>query len=128
MGKKVYVIIIFIIFAILSGVPISQATSEVEIEPVLEVAINPDDWDPSSRVDETINSTLADKAGKILGFIRNVGIVTSVIALMIIGLKTMFGSIEEKSKYKESLPGYLIGVFLLFATTTIPSIIYNFFK
>ena len=45
---------------------------------------------------------------------------------MIIGLKTMIGSIEEKTQYKESLPGYLIGVFLLFASTTIPSIIYDF--
>lgn len=126
MGKKVCIVIIFIVFAIFSNITISQATSELEMVPVLEVAINPDDWDPSSSVDENINSTLASKAGKILGFIRNVGIVASVIALMIIGVKTVFGSIEEKSQYKESLPGYLIGVFLLFATTTIPSIIYNF--
>lgn len=124
MEKKVYVVIIFILIAIFSKNPISHATREQELTPILNVAFEPNDWEPT--VDEEINSTVSDKAGKILGFIRSVGIVASVIALMIIGLRTMLGSVEEKSQYKESLPGYLIGVFLLFATTTIPSIIYDF--
>lgn len=125
MEKKVYIVIIFIVIAIFSKVPISHATGELELTPIVEVAsFEPSNWDPGGSYQ--INTTVANKAGKILGFIRATGIVASVIALMIIGLKTMLGSLEEKSQYKESLPGYLIGVFLLFATTTIPSIIYDF--
>ncbi len=125
MKKRVYIILFFIIIAIFSRNPISQAVNELEITPVLNVAeFDPDSWNPGGGY--KINEKVASKAGKILGFIRSLGIVASLICLMIIGLKTMIGSIEEKTQYKESLPGYLIGVFLLFASTTIPSIIYDF--
>lgn len=84
--------------------------------------VNPDKWKPDPVES---NKDFNDIIGKILGSIRNIGTVVSVIALMIIGLRTMYGSIEEKSHYKELLPTFLIGVFILFASTTIPDIIYR---
>lgn len=84
--------------------------------------VNPDKWKPDPVES---NKDFNDIIGKILGAIRNTGTVVSVIALMIIGLRTMYGSIEEKSHYKELLPTFLIGVFILFASTTIPDIIYR---
>ena len=57
--------------------------------------------------------------------IRVVGVIVSVVALMGIGIKTMFGSVEERSKYKEVLPGYIIGVILVLAMTSLPSFIYE---
>lgn len=69
---------------------------------------------------------LTSRASEILGLIQNVGAVISVVMLMIIGIKYMLGSIEEKAEYKETLKPYLIGALLLFSGTTIPQIIYRF--
>ena len=66
-----------------------------------------------------------NKTREILGVIRNIGILISVLALMLIGIKAMFGSVEEKSEYKQSLVTYVIGVIILAAVTIIPDAIYN---
>lgn len=64
-------------------------------------------------------------AGKVLGIIRNCGIIASVIVISIIGLKYMLGSLDEKANYKENAVPYIAGCALLLLCTTIPSIIYN---
>ena len=43
-----------------------------------------------------------------------IGVVFSVIIGAMLGLKYMFGSIEEQVKVKESLIGYVIGCFVIF--------------
>lgn len=65
------------------------------------------------------------KAKTVVAIIRNIGIVVAVIALMVIGIKTMVLSAEEKAAYKQALPGYLLGVFMIAAISAIPSLIYN---
>ena len=37
----------------------------------------------------------------------------------------MYGSVEEKSAYKEALPGYILGLIMVVAITTIPNLIYS---
>ena len=64
------------------------------------------------------------KAEKVLGIIQTVGIVISVIMLMVIGIKYILSSVEERADYKQTLMPYLIGAVLVFAGTTIPQIIY----
>lgn len=71
---------------------------------------------------------LSNRVGKILGIIRIIGTVTSVVMLMVIGLKFMLGSVEEKAEYKQSLKPYIIGALLLFTGTIIPQVIYEFSK
>ena len=84
---------------------------------------------PEQELKPTIEASgeeaLLNKVEPIVTVIRTVGIVLSVIALMLIGIKTMTGSIEEKSKYKEALPGYILGVILVAAITFLPTLIYN---
>lgn len=77
---------------------------------------------------EIINqgSVLEDKAGTILGYINTFGVVASVITIMIVGIKYMIGSVDEKAEYKKTMINYLIGAFLLFSITTVANIIYNF--
>lgn len=75
---------------------------------------------------EDSEAVLLEKAGKLLGGINVIGVVVSVVMLVAIGLKYMIGSIEEKAEYKKSLLPYVIGAILVFATTSIPNIIYNF--
>ncbi len=71
---------------------------------------------------------LTNKAGNLLQVINVIGVVVSVITLMIIGIKYMLGSIEEKAEYKKTAIIYLIGAALLFGGTTIPNILYKIGK
>ena len=62
----------------------------------------------------------------IVAAIRNIGIVVSVIALIVIGIKQVTASVEEKSIIKEAMPGYILGLILVVSITFLPTIIYNF--
>lgn len=70
--------------------------------------------------------TLSEKVGKVLGIVQTAGTVVSVAMLIVIGIKFMMGSVEEKSEYKKSMQPYLIGAFMLFTGTLLPQIIYKF--
>ena len=78
--------------------------------------------------DTGMNSELKDKAGTVLGIIQTVGSVVSVIALAVIGIKYMLGSVEEKAEYKKTMMPYIIGAIMVFATSNIVSILYNLGK
>ena len=78
--------------------------------------------------DTGMNSELKDKAGIALGIIQTVGSVISVIALAVIGIKYMLGSVEEKAEYKKTMMPYIIGAIMVFATSNIVSILYNLGK
>lgn len=57
-----------------------------------------------------------------------VGMVVSVVTLIIIGIKYMIGSIEDRANYKKSMLPYVIGAGLVFSASAIAQIIYNFTK
>ena len=87
---------------------------------------HPDDyWNPTEEKVELGQEQIESKANVIVKAIRNIGLVVAVISLMVMGLREMFLSAEEKSKYKESLPGYLFGVVMVVAVTLLPSLIYG---
>lgn len=91
-----------------------------------EGAIQPGDIKPNYEGTNTTEFT--SFAGKVVGLIRTIGIVASVIILMIIGLKFLMGSAEEKAEYKKSLMPYVIGAVILFGASTIAGFVVNFFK
>lgn len=65
---------------------------------------------------------------KILGIVEVVGIICAVIGLMIIGIRYMTGSIEEKAEYKKTLPYYLLGMVLIGAITPLVKLILEIVK
>lgn len=88
--------------------------------------INPDDYDPSKNPINTEDTDkFLNKVGIILGAIRNISVVISVIVLMIIGVKYIFGSVEEKANYKATMFPYIIGCIMAISGTTIVTFIYN---
>ena len=87
--------------------------------------INPDNYNPENSISSADTEVVFGKAGIILGTIRNISIVVSVIVLMIIGLKYMLGSVEEKANYKATMIPYIIGCVIAVSGTTIVSFIYN---
>ncbi len=62
---------------------------------------------------------------KIIGAITTIGIIISILSIIMIGIKYMTGSIEEKAEYKKAMIPYLIGCLFIFSISTIISIIYN---
>ena len=71
---------------------------------------------------------VADKAGKIVGIIQVVGTIVSLGMLMVIGIRYMLGSAEEKAEYKKTMQPYLIGSVLIFGTVNIAQIVYDWAK
>lgn len=57
--------------------------------------------------------------------ISTIGSIISVVALIALGIKYMMGSVEEKAEYKKTFLPYVIGASIVFAASTIASIIYN---
>lgn len=84
---------------------------------------NLDLFDPKSN--QISEPDLEEKANTILGTINVVGIIVSVVTIVIIGIKYILGSVEEKAEYKQTMIIYLIGAILLFSITTIANILYN---
>lgn len=70
-----------------------------------------------------MGSTTINRVGNVLGVLRYIGIVISVVALAIIGLKYLFSSVEGKAEYKKTMIPYIIGCFLLMGTSLIIGVI-----
>lgn len=72
-----------------------------------------------------------DKIGNVgnalVGILQTVGIVLSVIILIVLGIKYMMGSSEEKAEYKKTMMPYVIGAALIFAASALAQVIYSFF-
>lgn len=68
---------------------------------------------------------LEGKVGTILKVITNIGIILAVVILMVIGVKYMLGSVEEKADYKKDLVPYLIGSCLVFSISVVVKILYS---
>lgn len=68
---------------------------------------------------------LVSKANNIMGLIRNVAIIASVIILMVLGVKYMLGSVEEKAEYKKSFVPLIVGIVLVVSATAVASFIFN---
>ena len=63
--------------------------------------------------------------GRVVGIVQVVGVIIAVIILLVIGIKYMLGSAEEKAEYKKTMMPYLVGALLIFAGSTIVNAIYN---
>lgn len=70
--------------------------------------------------------TAISKIKPIIGYISGIGMAVSVITLVVLGIKYMVGSIEERAEYKKSMIPYLIGAFFVFGISSVVTIIMQF--
>lgn len=87
-------------------------------------AIDPGAYRPTDAT-EAEAKIITDKVGIVLGVVRNISAIVAVLAIMIIGVKYILGSVEEKANYKATMMPYVIGCVLAVAGTTIVSFIYE---
>ena len=110
---RIFFIAITIIFILGMFFVLSNAASK---------SISTDMYKPRNNVQ---SKQLNNIISTILGVVHVIGIFVSVAMLMIMGIKYMMGSVEEKAEYKETMRPYLWGVILLIVGTTIIRLIYN---
>ena len=101
------------------------ATTTTVMAASAQTGITPESITGQSDVDITGITNIGNSIVKVL---TTIGIVASVIVLIVLGIKYMMGSAEEKAEYKKTLMPYIIGAALIFAASTIANIVYNFMQ
>lgn len=86
-------------------------------------AINPSEYNPGNTGSVVNGDKLTERANVIIGALQIIGTVVSVVALGILGIKYMLGSVEEKAEYKKTLKPYIIGAIMVFGITNILAIV-----
>lgn len=71
-------------------------------------------------------SSILRKGSSILGIIQVAGTGIAVIMLIVLGIRYIIASVEEKAQLKETLIPYVIGAILLFGGTNLLSIVIKF--
>ena len=66
-----------------------------------------------------------EKVNNFITVIQVVGSIASVVALIIIGIRYMYSSVEEKAEYKKTMLGYIIGCALVFSIVNILGVVYD---
>lgn len=112
MSKLIKLFVLMFIIVCMSGNVVLAATAPKNpmISPKLfkPVIGNIDDNDKTLK---TIN--------KITGTISIIGSGVAIVVILLIGIKYVLGSVEEKAQYKETLKPYLIGCIMVFGIFTI---------
>ena len=70
-------------------------------------------------------SSVENFGNAIIAVVRVVGVVVAVVILLVLGVKYMLGSAEERAEYKKTMIPYIVGAVLIFASTTIVTMVYD---
>ncbi len=122
--KTLKKILIVVLMLILIGLPIRvYAYDEIKLAAV----INPDDFNPGN-IENAFNGAekITNIGATLISIIRVIGIIVTVISLIVLGMKYMTGSIQEKADYQKSMIPFLIGILIFFALSQFIPIIINF--
>lgn len=119
--KIIYIVIVVMICLSING--IKYETLAAGTDGQVSTTITPNDYKPESESDANGADRLKDLGNVIIGFLQIVGSVVSVLVLLIIGIKYMIGSAEEKAEYKKSMTPYVLGAVMVFAITNILKIV-----
>lgn len=90
---------------------------------VFGVTITPESINGTGVTTDT--STITTLGNKLVNILQTVGVVLSVVILIILGIKYMMGSAEEKAEYKKTMMPYLIGAVFIFLAPTIANVIFK---
>lgn len=88
------------------------------------LALAPNQINAATNVNGT--TEIVGIGGQIIGILQTIGVVLSIVILIIIGIKYMMGSAEEKAEYKKTMIPYIVGAVFIFAASTLANMIYNF--
>jgi len=115
--KKTKYLVLILIMLILIIFPLNVNASQ----------INPGDY-KSNGPSATEVKDMYNFGGSVAGVIQIAGTIVSAGAMIIIGIRYVIASADEKAEYKERMYPYFIGAVLLFGASNIVKILYNIFK
>ncbi len=75
---------------------------------------------------DKLSQDMKTKIGNVITTLRNLSLIIAVVVLVILGIKYMMGSVEEKSEYKKSFVPLVVGIVVVVAAVQIADFIYNF--
>lgn len=126
-GMKNNMLKIIIIFAL--GIIMPLLYNCIYYETEAKTTFNPIQYIRGINRDSTTDTNEINNIGNaIIGAIKGFGIVTSVVAMIVMGIRYMAGSVEEKAEYKKSMLPYFLGALMVFTITTFLSIIIDIAK
>lgn len=119
MRKYITVIIVILILSLIASSFIYK-TSAVGLSSLGE---------PEDYIKEEANNKGAVNIGNIIVWgVRTVGEAIAVVMLLVLGIKYILGSVEEKAEYKQTMWPYIIGAILIFSGAAVTDIIYKAFN
>lgn len=115
--KKVTKILTIVLLVAMIVLSVSEVFAAGEILSNIEAASN-----------TTVNmGTLPQTIGKVIAYIRNAAIIIGVVIIIILGIKYMLGSVEEKAGYQKSFVPLVVGIIVVMAATSIASFLFSLF-
>ena len=110
--KIIFSTIMIVMMVILTVAPVFAATTGAV--------------DPKTLTGSSNATTMQNIGNQIITVVSVAGSIVSVVVLIVLGIKYMMGSAEEKAEYKKTLMPYIIGAALVFAASAIAGIVFNF--
>jgi len=104
--------IVLVVFMLAMAVTPVLAAAEVKI---------PDGQTSTLNTEDTKN--LTSFADTVINILKIVGAAVAVIVLLIMGIKYLMASVEEKADFKKAMIPYVVGAFLVFAAPWIAEFI-----
>lgn len=90
-------------------------------------AVKPDKYNGTVSEGKKVDTSSIDNLGNnIINIVSTVATIASVLVLIVLGIKYMMGSAEEKAEYKKTLLPYIIGAIMVFAAASLATVIFNF--
>ncbi len=117
MRKVVIMMIVFFIcfFAIQNTICMATFTDPLE---------DPEHYQPSENPTSN-NTAFIERANIAIGVIQLIGTLLSVVTFMVLGIRYMLASVQEKALYKETMGPYIVGAIMLFAIPNLISVLYD---
>lgn len=123
--KSRKILITIILFLIVGFIPINTYTyntaSPSKVTTKSEILGDLSEYAKKQKV----STKFSDMVGVILGVVQVIGSLIAVIWLIILGVKYMMGSVEERADYKKTLIPYILGALMIFGISNLLNIVYN---
>lgn len=86
---------------------------------------DPEGW-KTAPADKIKTDDIQNFSASIINVVAVIGSAAAIITLIVLGIKYMMGSAEEKAEYKKTLLPYIIGAAMVFGASVLVGVIYNF--
>lgn len=111
---KIISIVLVIMMIVLSVSNVVLATSDIAGK-----------IDTIGKGNSTDTAKITNLGQTLVTILQTAGIVVAIVILLVIGIKYMMGSAEEKAEYKKVMMPYLLGAALIFGASAIVGFAYD---